>query len=120
MTVTFLYVVAGVLTGILAGFFGVGGGIILVPMLVWFFKYSQHQAQGISLAALLLPVGFLGVLAYNKANPIPWKPVLWIALGIFVGAYFGGRAAQILSERELKIAFGVLTIVAGIRLIFWG
>ncbi|HLG20166.1 MAG TPA: TSUP family transporter [Bdellovibrionota bacterium] len=111
------YLAVGFLGGIFAGFFGVGGGIVLVPILVWLFGMSQHQAQGISLAALLLPVGALGFWTYYRANPFPLTPALMIAIGLFLGGYFGGSFAQILPDRPLRIAFGILTVAAGIKLI---
>lgn len=112
------FTLLGLATGILAGFFGVGGGIIMVPALVWFFAFSQHQAQGISLTAMLLPVGILGVFAYYKANPFPIKPALWIALGIVLGAYIGSVGAQHVSPKTLRTGFGVLMIVAALKMIF--
>lgn len=118
MNESLAFVLMGIVTGILAGFFGVGGGIIMVPALVWFFHFNQHQAQGISLAAMLLPVGILGVFAYHKANPFPIKPALWIALGILVGAYVGSMMAQEVSPKNLKNAFAVLLIVAALKMLF--
>ncbi len=113
----FLYLAVGIGAGIFAGFFGVGGGIVLVPALVFLFGLQQHQAQGLSLAALVLPTGLLGALAYYKAHPFPIKPAFFIALGLFAGAYIGGTLAQEISGRSLRVAFGVLTIAAGIKLI---
>lgn len=108
----------GVLTGIFAGFFGIGGGIVLVPALVWFLHMTQHQAQGLSLAALLMPVGLLGFLAYRQHHDIPIKTAVVLALGIFAGALIGGLLVQKVSPKHLKIAFGVLLILAGIRMIW--
>ena len=90
----------------------------MVPALIWFYGFSQHQAQGISLTAMLLPVGILGAFAYYKANPFPIKPALWIALGILLGAYVGSIAAQQVSPKYLRIGFGVLMIVAALKMIF--
>ena len=112
------FVFLGIITGILAGFFGVGGGVIMVPALVWFFAFSQHQAQGISLTAMLLPVGILGAFAYYKANPFPIKPALWIALGILLGAYVGSMLAQQVSPKNLKTAFALFVIAMGLKMFF--
>ncbi len=118
MNESLIFVLVGLLTGVLAGMFGVGGGIIMVPLLVWFFHYTQHQAQGISLTAMLLPVGILGVMAYHQKNPFPIKPALWIALGILLGAYLGGMWAQQISGKNLRVGFGILMIVAACKMIF--
>lgn len=112
------FVFLGIITGILAGFFGVGGGVIMVPALVFFFAFSQHQAQGISLTAMLLPVGILGAYAYYKANPFPIKPALWIALGILLGAYVGSLLAQQVSPKNLKTAFALFVIAMGLKMFF--
>ena len=112
------FLILGAVTGIFAGLFGVGGGIVLVPALVWLFHFNQHQAQGMSLAALLLPVGIFGFMTYYKANPFPIKSAFIIALGILIGTYVGGLWAQKIPERQLKISFGILMIVAAIKMIF--
>ncbi len=111
------YLAVGLLAGLFAGFFGLGGGIVLVPLLVFLLHLSQHEAQGLSLAALLLPVGILAAWVYNKAHPIPVKPALMIALGIFIGGYFGGIFAQQMSPKGLRIAFGILLIATGVKTI---
>ncbi len=111
------YAILGFVAGIFAGFFGVGGGIILVPALFWIFHLNQHQAQGISLAALVLPVGLLGAVAYYRAQPFPLKPAAFIALGLFLGGFIGGSLAQRVADRHLRMAFGVLTVTAGLKLI---
>lgn len=113
------YLILGTATGILAGFFGVGGGIVLIPALIWFFHHSQHEAQGISLAALVLPVGILGAFAYYRVHPFPLKPALFIAIGLFLGSYFGGSLAQVVPEKNLRIAFGFLLVLSGVKMI-WG
>ena len=73
---------------------------------------------GISLAALVLPVGILGAFAYYRVHPFPIKPALFIALGIFLGSYLGGSVAQFVPEKNLRIAFGGLLILAGAKMIF--
>ncbi len=112
------YLLVGTCAGVVAGFFGVGGGIIIIPALLWLFHHSQHEAQGLSLAALVLPVGILGAFTYYKANPFPIKPALFLALGLFLGAFVGGTLAQHVPGKNLKVAFGCLMIAAGAKLIF--
>jgi uncharacterized membrane protein YfcA len=112
--VTLFYLATGVLAGVLAGIFGIGGGILIVPALVFFGKMSQRTAIGTSLGALLLPVGALGVWAYWREGNVDVRAALWIAFGMFVGAYGGAMLAQSISESSLKRAFAVvLVLVAG-------
>ena len=111
---TLFYLATGVLAGVLAGIFGIGGGILIVPALVFFGKMAQKTAIGTSLGALLLPVGALGVYAYWREGHVDVKAALWIAAGMFLGAYGGATLAQTMSEASLKRAFAVvLLIVAG-------
>ena len=111
------YLALGAVAGVAAGFFGIGGGIILIPALIWLFHLSQHEAQGMTLAALVLPVGLLGAWTYYRVHPFPLRPALWIALGLFLGTYLGGSIAQGQSDRTLRIAFGVLMVIMGAKLI---
>lgn len=97
--------VVGVAAGMLSGLFGIGGGTLIIPALVFIPGFTQHKAQGTSLAALLLPVGILGVIRYHKAG------------GLLVGAYFGAGWAGKLNEVWLKRAFGIFFILLGIRYI---
>ena len=116
-----LFLATGVAAGILAGIFGVGGGIIIVPMLVYLFKYPQHAANGTSLVALLGPVGLMGVVAYYRAGKIDASNIkagLLIALGIFIGTFFGSQIAVAISGPTLRKAFAVFLIVVGMRMFF--
>jgi uncharacterized membrane protein YfcA len=114
---TFLYLLLGLLIGVLSGIVGIGGGILIVPVLVYFFHMSQHKAQGTSLAALLAPAGALAFWEYYKAGNVDLKAGALIALGFLVGGYFGGIWAQHLSEIVLRRTFGTLLIIIGIRLL---
>lgn len=113
-----LLVLTGLLAGTLSGFVGVGGGIIMVPALVWLLGYSQHQAQGTSLAVLVLPVVFLAVWNYHKQYPIDFKAVGVIAVAFVAGSWMGSKGALALSPDVVKKVFGVLMIVAALKLIF--
>ena len=99
--------------------FGVGGGVIIVPALVYFLAMTQHQAQGTSLALMLLPIGILAVWNYWKTDAVNWKAGLIIALAFVVGGYFGSKISLNLSEVRLKQAFGVLMIGVAIKMIFF-
>jgi uncharacterized membrane protein YfcA len=94
----FLYLLLGLLVGTLSGIVGIGGDILIVPVLFYFFHMSQHKAQGTSLAALLAPVGALAFWEYYRAGNVDLKAGLLIAAGFLVGGYFGGPWAQEIPE----------------------
>jgi uncharacterized protein len=107
-------VLIGVLAGILSGLVGVGGGVIMVPLLVLFFGFSQHQAQGTSLAVLVVPVTAIAVYTYHKEGYIDWRYVGIIAVFFVVGGYFGSKIAVNLDQKILKKVFGfILLLIAG-------
>jgi uncharacterized membrane protein YfcA len=114
----FVFVAIGLGAGILAGMFGIGGGIVIVPALILLAKFPPHHATGTSLAIFLLPVGLLGAYAYYKEGNVRVVPALLIALGVFLGSYFGARIAQQLSPVVLKRAFSVLLVVVAARMWF--
>lgn len=120
MTLTDIITLAliGLSAGIVSGMLGVGGAIIIVPALVFFFGMSQHQAQGTSLAILLFPVGFLAFWNYYRQGYVNFKLAMIVMLAFFIGGYLGSIAAVHVPERLLKTGFGILIIVAGIRMIF--
>lgn len=113
-----ILVVVGVLAGTLSGFVGVGGGIIMVPALVWLLGYSQHQAQGTSLAVLMLPVVAFAVWNYHKEYPIDFKAVGIIAAAFVAGSWMGSKGALALSPEMVKKLFGGVMIIAALKLIF--
>ena len=110
----------GGLVGVLSGMFGVGGGVIMVPLMIFALGYSQHQAQGMSLAVLAVPVTFLAAYTYHKSgeNPINFRYALVIAACFVVGSYFGTKAAVSLNEVLLKKIFSVLLVVVAIKMFF--
>jgi len=109
----------GLATGLLSGLVGVGGGIILVPALVYFVGYSQLDAQGTSLALLMLPVGFLGVIQYYKNGHIDMNTVLILAAGFILGSLFGSKIALQLPQETVRKVFALLMIVIAIKLLFF-
>ena len=113
-----ILIVIGVLSGILAGIFGVGGAIIVIPALVFILGLSQHEAQGTSLAFMLPPVGILATWNYWKAGQVNWKIALVLSVTFVLGAYLGSRFSLNISDRSLRRAFGVLMIVMAIKMIF--
>ena len=85
--------VIGLVAGIMAGMFGIGGGIVMVPALITIMGFSIVQANGTSLAALMLPVGIFAVITYYKNNLINIKVASFFAFGLFIGVYFGAKLA---------------------------
>jgi uncharacterized protein len=112
-----ILILIGLSAGIVSGLMGVGGAIIIVPALVLFFGLTQHQAQGTSLAVLILPVGILAFWNYYRQGYVNFKIALVIVLAFVVGGYLGSALALRIPERFLKIAFGVLIILVGFRMI---
>jgi uncharacterized membrane protein YfcA len=109
-----MFIAIGLAAGILAGLFGIGGGVIIVPSLLLFARMTPQAATGTSLAALLLPVGALGAWRYYRDGFLDMRAALWIALGIFLGAWLGANFALKLPPRDLQRAFAVfLLFVAG-------
>ena len=108
----------GVAAGILAGMVGVGGGIIIVPALLYFFKMDQHTAQGTSLAVLLPPTGLLAFLRYYKAGHVDVGIALVMIVGVLLGGYFGGGWAQEVSGIALRKGFAVFMFVVALNMFF--
>src|ERR1700761_1008308 len=114
-----LLVIVGLLAGMLSGLVGLGGGVIIVPALVFFLGFSQHQAQGTSLGILLLPAGIFAVMNYYKRGFIDVRVVLLMFAGFLIGGYLGSRMSLSVSETVLKKVFAVaLLLIAGKVLFF--
>lgn len=107
----------GIVAGILSGLIGIGGGIIMVPMLL-LLGFTQQQAQGTSLAALLPPVTILAVLNYHKAGFIDWKYAIIISLFFVIGGYFGSKIAINIDQKILKKIFGFILLAIAGKMIF--
>lgn len=99
--------------GILGGLFGVGGGIVLIPLLVLVFHFDQHKAQGTSLVALVPPTGLLAFLKYWEAGHVNWKVGLLLMPGVFLGGIAGGRVAQRISPKWMRRVFASFLFVLG-------
>lgn len=113
-----IIILVGIAAGMLSGLVGVGGGIIIVPALVYFVGFSQKTAQGTSLALILLPVGILAVLQYYKQGHIDLKIVGLLALGFIAGSFFGSKIALSLPQDTVKKIFAVLLIIIAIKMLF--
>lgn len=112
---TMLYILIGLAAGVLSGLFGIGGGVVIVPALLLLAGMSPLAATGTSLGALLLPVGALGAWAYYRNGHLDLRASLLIALGLFLGAYFGARLAMVFTPVQLKRAFAVFLVLVAIR-----
>ncbi len=111
-------VIIGLLAGFLSGFVGVGGGILIIPLLIVFLSLSQHQAQGTTLFALLPPIGILAAINYYKAGHVKWEYALIIALTFVVGGYFGSKLSLSLPSSTVRRVFGIIMLLGSIKLIF--
>jgi uncharacterized membrane protein YfcA len=111
--------VLGIMAGYLSGLVGIGGGIVLVPALVYVFGMSQHEAQGTTLALMIPPIGILAVMEYYKKQYVNVSVAAIIIVGFVLGSYFGGRIATAIPDYMLKRIFAVLLIVIAIKMIFF-
>lgn len=114
----FVYLLTGLAAGLLSGLFGIGGGILIIPALLFFAKMEPSTATGTSLGALLLPVGALGAWQYYKNGHVNVTASLLLALGLFLGAYFGARVGVSLDPTTAKRSFAVFLLVVSIRMWF--
>ena len=99
--------------GVASGLFGIGGGVLLVPLLVLLFRFEQHHAQGTSLFALVPPTGLLAFLNYWHAGKVDWKVGLLLIPGVFLGGMLGSKWAQKLSPRRMRRVFAALLFALG-------
>ena len=114
-----ILILIGLAAGMLSGLVGVGGGIIMVPLFVVFIGITQHNAQGMSLAVMLPPVTFFAVYNYHKAGAIDWKMALIVSVVFIIGGYLGSKLALKIDQHTLKKIFGVMMLIAAIKLIFF-
>jgi len=115
---TLILIAIGLAAGVLAGLFGIGGGILIVPALAQFAKMPFKQAVGTSLGALLLPVGLLGAITYYRSGNLDPRASLLVALGIVFGALGGARLAAVISSSTLQRAFAVFLVLVAVKLWF--
>ncbi len=106
----------GLAAGVLAGLFGVGGGVLIVPGLMYFSGFGIKEATGTSLGALLLPVGILGALTYHQAGHLNIKAALVVALGLLFGAWFGARLSVAASGTLMQRSFAVFLVAVAVRM----
>ncbi|HPA71620.1 MAG: sulfite exporter TauE/SafE family protein [Spirochaetes bacterium] len=112
-------VAIGFAAGVLSGFIGIGGGVVMIPALVFVLGYHQRLAQGTTLAAMVLPIGIFAAWEYWKSGDVNVRVALLIALGFLAGGYFGAKYAVNVDEVILRKVFGVLMFALSIKLIFF-
>ena len=111
-----VFLAVGLVAGVLSGLFGIGGGILIIPALIFFAKFPTKLALGTSLGAMLLPVGLLGAYAYYQQGNLNIKASMLIGLGLFLGAWVGARLAQQISGSTLQRMFAVFIVIMAVRL----
>ncbi len=116
--IVIILLLVGMLAGVLGGLVGIGGGIIIVPALVYFLGFSQLNAQGTSLALLVLPVGILGVIQYYKHGNVDFNIVLIIAAGFVFGSLIGSKISLSLPQDLVRKIFAVFMILIASKMLF--
>jgi uncharacterized protein len=111
-------IVLGLVGGIASGLIGIGGGVILVPALVFLFGMGQHHAQGTSMALMVPPIGILGAWTYWRDGYVDLKVAALLCLGFVVGSLLGARLATSLSSQMLERVFGVALLIIGAKMLF--
>src|SRR4030042_6141280 len=114
MLMIVFYILLGLFAGAISGVVGIGGGIIIVPALVLLFQFSQHQAQGTTLALLVPPIGILAAYTYYKSGFVDIKVAFFICMGFFIGGLLGSKIAVNLPNVVLQKIFGVVAVIIGI------
>ncbi|HXD94121.1 MAG TPA: sulfite exporter TauE/SafE family protein [Bacteroidia bacterium] len=109
----------GLAAGCLSGLVGVGGGIIIVPALVYFLSFNQQMAQGTSLSILLLPTGIFAVMNYYQKGYVDWKVALIIASSFLLGGFIGSKVAISLDQNVVKKIFAAFMVLMGLKMLIW-
>ena len=112
-----IILIIGIIAGVFSGFIGIGGGLIVVPCLVFFLGFTQHKAQGTSLAMMLPPIGIMAVYNYHKQGDVDFKVAMILCVSFIVGSFFGSKLALALTPEQIKKAFGAIIIVLGIKML---
>lgn len=113
-----LLILIGIASGFIGGIAGVGGGLVIVPMLIMLMGMSQHQAQGTSIGTLVFPIAILAAFNYNKEGLINWKFVIFLALSFMIGSFFGSKLAVSLEPKLLKRVFATILVLGAVKM-YW-
>jgi uncharacterized membrane protein YfcA len=117
--VILILILIGLFAGMLSGLIGVGGGIIIVPCLIYFLGFNQYEAQGTSLGLLLLPIGILAVINYYHKGYIDVKYVAIMAVSFVLGGWLGSKVSLVLSEDALRKIFAVILFYTAFKMLSW-
>ncbi|MEC4747138.1 sulfite exporter TauE/SafE family protein [Methylomicrobium sp. Wu6] len=118
MPLWLIHVIIGVIAGIAAGLFGVGGGIVIVPALIYWAGFSQHMATGTSLAVLLPPIGLAAAFEYYRHGNVDIRAAVILAATMFIGSWFGAYFANQMSGQMLRLIFGLFVCGLGVYLVY--
>jgi len=112
-----ILIIIGLLAGILSGLVGVGGGILIIPLLIIFLGLTQHEAQGTALLTMLPPIGILAAINYCKGGFVKWEYAIVIAFTFVIGGYLGSKLSLSLPPQTVRRVFGVIMLLGAIKLI---
>ena len=120
MSITYIagIVLLGISAGFLSSMVGIGGGIVIVPLLVMFFGLSQHSAQGTTLAMLSIPVSLVAAITYYKKGMVDWKIAIILSIGFIVGGFLGSKIAVGVSAITIKRVFAIIMILIAFKFLF--
>ncbi len=118
ITTLLILLLVGVVTGFMAGMLGIGGAIIMVPALIYILGFSQHMAQGTSLAVMLPPIGIIAAYNYWKAGQVDIRVAIVLIITFLIGSYFGSKLAINLPQATLKKIFAILLLLVATRMLF--
>ncbi|WP_081675067.1 sulfite exporter TauE/SafE family protein [Daejeonella oryzae] len=118
MATLIILIIIGILAGVLSGLIGIGGGIIVIPALVFILGYSQQTAQGTTLAMMVPPIGLLAAFAYYKEGYVDIKSSAIICIGFVIGSYFGAKYAAGIPEIQLRKIFSIILILVALKMFF--
>jgi len=118
MAPSLLFLFIGLLGGTAAGFFGIGGGVLLVPALMYWAGFSQHMAVGTTLAVLLPPVGLAAAYEYYRHGNVDIRAAIILAAAMFVGSWLGAHFANQMAGAQLRLIFGIFMCVLGLYLVY--
>jgi len=113
-----LFVVIGLMGGVASGLFGVGGGIVIVPALIYWAGFSQHMATGTSLAVLLPPIGLAAAFEYYRHGNVDIRVAVILAATMFLGSWIGAAIANHVEGPQLRLMFGIFVCCLGIYLVY--
>jgi len=112
-------ILLGLIAGAISGLVGIGGGVIIVPALIFLFGFTQHKAQGTTLALMIPPIGLLAAWSYYKQGAVDIKTAIFIGLGFLLGGLLGAKFAIGISDAVLEKIFGVILLLIALKMLFF-